>query len=45
MVRISTVVVLVGIGLIFVPIPPPLGIIAGGLLILAGLALRLLTDL
>ncbi|WP_254768310.1 transporter [Salinilacihabitans rarus] len=40
MVRTSTVVILVGIGLLFVPIPP-VATALGALVILVGLALRL----
>lgn len=44
MVRISTIIIIVGIVLLPVPIPP-FATIAGILLILAGIVLRLLTDL
>ncbi|MXV61070.1 transporter [Natronorubrum sp. JWXQ-INN-674] len=44
MVRISTIVIVIGIVLLPVPIPP-FATIAGILLILTGLALRVLTDL
>lgn len=43
MVRPSTVVVLVGIGLLLVPIPP-VATILGVLVILAGLGMRFLFD-
>ena len=43
MVRLSTIVILVGIGLLFVPIPP-VATILGALVILAGIALRTFTD-
>ncbi|WP_265110443.1 transporter [Halosolutus halophilus] len=43
MVRISTIVILLGVGLLFVPIPP-IATILGVLVILVGVALRLLTD-
>ncbi|ADJ14100.1 hypothetical protein [Halalkalicoccus jeotgali] len=42
MVRVSSLVVLVGIVLLFVPIPP-IATIAGVLVILAGVALRVVT--
>lgn len=44
MVRISTVVILLGVVLLFVPIPP-IATILGVLTILVGIALRLLTDI
>ncbi|RQG93365.1 transporter [Natrarchaeobius chitinivorans] len=44
MVRASTVVILAGIALLFVPIPP-VATILGVLTIVAGIGLRLLTDL
>ncbi|WP_019991592.1 hypothetical protein [Natronorubrum tibetense] len=44
MVRISTIVIIAGIVLLPVPIPP-FATIAGLLLIAVGVALRLLTDL
>ncbi|TYL40371.1 transporter [Natronococcus pandeyae] len=44
MVRMSTVVILLGVVLLFVPIPP-VATILGVLTILVGIALRLLTDL
>lgn len=43
MVRVSTVVILLGVALLFVPIPP-VATILGALVILVGIALRLLTD-
>ena len=43
MVRLSTVVILVGVGLLFVPIPP-VATILGALVILTGVALRIFTD-
>jgi hypothetical protein len=43
MVRISTVVILVGVVLLFIPIPP-IATILGLLTILTGIALRVLTD-
>ncbi|WP_458210204.1 transporter [Haladaptatus sp. NG-SE-30] len=43
MVRLSTIVLLVGIVLLFVPIPP-IATILGVIVILIGVALRLLTD-
>ena len=43
MVRPSTIVILVGVGLLFEP-SPPVATIAGVLVILAGVALRLFTD-
>ncbi|WP_121742468.1 transporter [Natronorubrum halophilum] len=43
MVRLSTIVILAGIVLLFIPIPP-IATIAGAVVILIGLALRLLTD-
>ncbi|WP_137289795.1 transporter [Natronorubrum halophilum] len=43
MVRLSTIVILAGIVLLFVPIPP-IATISGAVVILIGLALRLLTD-
>lgn len=44
MVRLSTIVVLLGIALLFVPIPP-VATILGVIVILVGLALRFLFDL
>ncbi|WP_436343003.1 transporter [Natronorubrum sp. FCH18a] len=44
MVRISTIMIVVGVVLIPVPIPP-FAMIAGILLILTGFALRVLTDM
>ncbi|WP_306056725.1 transporter [Natronococcus wangiae] len=44
MVRVSTIVILLGVGLLFVPIPP-VATILGALTILVGIALRLLTDI
>ncbi|ELY43672.1 hypothetical protein [Natronorubrum sulfidifaciens] len=44
MVRVSTIVILAGIGLLLIPIPP-VATILGVLVILLGLVLRLLTDL
>ncbi|ADD06134.1 uncharacterized protein Nmag_2575 [Natrialba magadii ATCC 43099] len=44
MVRLSTVVILVGIGLLFVPIPP-IATILGVIVILLGIILRIGTDL
>ncbi|WP_254522542.1 transporter [Natrinema caseinilyticum] len=43
MVRASTIVLLVGVGLLFVPIPP-VATILGALVILVGAGLRVLTD-
>ncbi|WP_049922874.1 hypothetical protein [Halopiger djelfimassiliensis] len=43
MVRISTILILVGIGLLFVPIPP-IATAIGVLVILAGIALRVIAD-
>lgn len=43
MVRISSLVILAGIVLLFVPIPP-IATIAGALVIVTGVLLRLLTD-
>ncbi|AEH36881.1 hypothetical protein [Halopiger xanaduensis] len=43
MVRLSTVIILVGI-VRFTPLPPPLGIALGALLILVGGALRFFTE-
>ncbi|WP_254528375.1 transporter [Natrinema gelatinilyticum] len=43
MVRASTIVLVVGVGLLFVPIPP-VATILGALVILAGAGLRILTD-
>ncbi|WP_255192142.1 transporter [Natronobeatus ordinarius] len=43
MVRLSTIVILVGVGLLFVPIPP-IATILGALVILAGIALRTFAD-
>ena len=43
MVRISTIVILAGVGLLFVPIPP-IATIAGIIVLLVGIALRVLTD-
>lgn len=43
MVRISSLVILAGIVLLFVPIPP-IATVAGLLVIVTGVALRLLTD-
>ncbi len=43
MVRISTIIILLGIGLLFVPIPP-VATILGVLVLLIGIGLRLLTD-
>ncbi|MDQ2049297.1 transporter [Natronolimnohabitans sp. A-GB9] len=44
MVRLSTVVILIGIVLLFVPIPP-IATISGIVVILLGLALRFFFDL
>ncbi|MCU4742730.1 transporter [Halobacteria archaeon AArc-m2/3/4] len=44
MVQPSTVVILLGVGLLFVPIPP-VATILGILVILAGLAMRFLFDI
>ncbi|QLG50350.1 transporter [Natrinema halophilum] len=43
MVRASTIVLVVGVGLLFVPIPP-IATILGVLVILVGAGLRVLTD-
>ncbi|WP_246999129.1 transporter [Halosolutus gelatinilyticus] len=43
MVRLSTIVILIGIGLLLVPIPP-VATILGALVILGGLALRIFRD-
>ncbi|WP_254763309.1 transporter [Natrinema marinum] len=43
MVRASTVILVVGVGLLFVPIPP-VATILGVIVILVGAALRILTD-
>lgn len=43
MVRVSTIVILLGVALLFVPIPP-IATISGVLVILVGVALRFLTD-
>lgn len=43
MVRLSTIVILVGL-VRFTPLPPPLGIVLGATLILAGVVLRVFTD-
>lgn len=43
MVRLSTIVILVGV-VRLTPLPPPLGIVLGGLLTLVGGALRVFTD-
>ncbi|WIV65693.1 transporter [Natrialbaceae archaeon AArc-T1-2] len=43
MVRLSTVVILVGVGLLFVPIPP-FATLLGAFVILVGVGLRMLTD-
>ena len=43
MVRASTVVILAGVGLLFVPIPP-IATILGVLTILTGVGLRVFTD-
>lgn len=42
MVRLSSLVILVGIVLIIAPLPPPIGLILGIPIILVGLALRFL---
>ncbi|SEH11907.1 hypothetical protein SAMN04487967_0569 [Natronorubrum sediminis] len=44
MVRVSTLVILAGIVLLFIPIPP-IATVSGVIVILIGLALRFLTDL
>ncbi|APX95573.1 transporter [Natronorubrum daqingense] len=44
MVRVSTLVILAGIVLLFIPIPP-VATVSGVIVILIGLALRFLTDL
>lgn len=44
MVRVSTIVILAGVGLLFVPIPP-IATISGIIVILVGIALRVLTDM
>ncbi|QFU83287.1 transporter [Natronorubrum aibiense] len=44
MVRVSTIVILAGIGLLLIPIPP-VATILGILVILLGIVLRLVTDL
>lgn len=44
MVRISTLVILAGVGLLFVPIPPIATVGGGVLAILAGVALRVFSD-
>lgn len=43
MVRASTIVLVIGVGLLFVPIPP-VATILGALIILAGAAVRILTE-
>lgn len=43
MVRASTIVLVVGVGLLFVPIPP-VATVLGAVVILVGAALRILTD-
>ncbi|ELZ25246.1 hypothetical protein [Natrinema limicola] len=43
MVRASTIVLVVGVGLLFVPIPP-VSTVLGAVVILVGAALRILTD-
>lgn len=43
MVRPSTIVILAGVGLLFVPIPP-IATILGVLVILLGIAIRVLTQ-
>ena len=43
MVRASTIVLVVGVGLLFVPIPP-VATILGAIVILVGAAFRILTD-
>ena len=43
MVRASTIVLIVGVGLLFVPIPP-VATILGAIVILVGAALRIITD-
>lgn len=43
MVRASSLVILVGVGLLFVPIPP-VATVLGIVVILIGVALRVLTD-
>lgn len=43
MVRVSSLVILAGVGLLFVPIPP-IATILGIVVILVGVVLRLLTD-
>ncbi|RKD95442.1 transporter [Halopiger aswanensis] len=43
MVKFSTIVILVGIGLLFVPIPP-IATVLGIIVILVGIALRVLFD-
>jgi hypothetical protein len=44
MVRISTIVMLVGVVFLFIPIPP-IATIAGILTLLTGIALRVFTDI
>lgn len=44
MVRVSTLLILLGIGLLFVPIPP-VATVLGALTIVVGIALRVLTDM
>ncbi|RZV08530.1 hypothetical protein BDK88_2601 [Natrinema hispanicum] len=43
MVRASTIVLVVGVGLLFVPIPP-VATVLGAIVILVGAAFRILTD-
>ncbi|MFU8869799.1 transporter [Natronococcus sp.] len=43
MTRLSTIVILVGVARV-VPLPPPLGIVLGALLTVAGLGLRRFTE-
>ncbi|SDD11953.1 transporter [Natrinema hispanicum] len=43
MIRTSTIVLVVGVGLLFVPIPP-VATILGAIVILVGAALRIITD-
>ncbi len=43
MVRASTVILVIGVGLLFVPVPP-VATILGAIVILVGAALRILTD-
>ena len=43
MVRLSTIVILVGL-VRLTPLPPPLGIVLGAILILTGVVVRVFTD-